>query len=494
MPDHFGLIAMLFMSVPLLGLLINNIFKRETAGKFCLNLGIGVALLQIGAAVLMMMIMFFNHKDHVDFSLFWDMSARPDAAYFRADMLSLAVILTIGTVMLVSLLKASSTMAGNEQRQTLNFSNLLYTVVLGMNGIALVNDLFSLYVFIEIAGISSFLLIALFKDKRGLEGAFKYLAMSAIASAFLLGSLALIFMETGSLQFDTAAELLKNWKNDAHPVLLLLAFVFFVSAVSIKTGLAPFHGWLPDAYQSAPPAVSVLLGGIVTKACGAYAVMRILANVFKGVGNTNMIFSMLALGSIIFGSVAAIGQSDFKRMLAYSSISQIGYIVLGAACGNVLGLAGAVFHFFNHAVFKTTLFVNAAVMEKRAGTTDIENMEGLRGKMPMAGFSSLLAFLSAAGIPPLAGFWSKLLIILAVWKTGHMLFASAALFATIFTMAYFLRLQRKVFFGKPAESAAGIIEVKDSLFLAEALMSCLTVGFGLGFPVLLLFLQARGLF
>ena len=477
------------MGGPLLAILINNLLPRATAQKFCLRLDIAVALLQMVAALICAYLLVYSSSSHVEFSTFWNMNALPEAARFSVDMLSLTVLFSIGLIALVSLLTASVTIG----EKALNFSNLLMIIMVGMNGLAMVNDLFSLYVFLEVTGIASFVLIALFRDKHGLEGAFKYLAMSAIASAFLLASLALIFMETGSLRFADVARMLSNLQGISQPSLLLVACMFFISAFAIKAGLAPFHGWLPDAYQSAPAAVSVLLGGIVTKAAGVYAIIRVLSQVFTGLHNVYMAFSILGLFSILYGAFAAIGQRDMKRMLAYSSISQMGYIVLGVASGSLLGLIGAAMHFFNHATFKSTLFVNAAVLEKQLGTTDIEAMGGgLQSRMPLTGVSSVLAFFSTAGIPPLAGFWSKLLIIIAVWQAGFTVMAGVALVASIITATYFLRLQRKVFFGQPDDSSKDVKDVKGPLALAELLLSIITVGVGLLFPALLLLLQSQG--
>lgn len=491
MPDNFVFVTVTFIGAPLLVILINNLLPRAKAQHTALALPLAAAIAQMIAAIICMALIWQSGKAYIDFSVFWDMNLLPGSARFSVDMLSLTVLLAVGMVLTASLLTAWQTI----EDKALNYSNLLMVIMLGMNGLAMAGDLFSLYVFLEVTGVSSFVLIALARDKRGLEGAFKYLAMSAIASAFLLAALAFIFMETGSLRFTEVATALTDWKHAAQPVLLMMAFVFFISAFSIKAGLAPFHGWLPDAYQSAPPAVSVLLGGIVTKTAGVYAIIRVLTNVFVGVGSINVIFAVLGLFSILFGAVAAIGQRDMKRMLAYSSISQIGYIVLGAASGSMLGTVGAALHFFNHATFKTTLFVNAAVLEKQLGTTDIEAMGGgLQAKMPLTSISSLLAFLSTAGIPPLAGFWSKLLIIIAVWQAGYVSLAAIALAASIFTAAYFLRLQRKVFFGKPTDDKpADFKEIRGPMGAAELLLSIVTVGFGLLFPAVLLFLQSQGL-
>ncbi|MEG1997184.1 MAG: proton-conducting transporter membrane subunit, partial [Clostridiales bacterium] len=405
------------------------------------------------------------------------------------DNLSLVVLFSIGMVVTAGFLVANKTIG----LKAVNFTNLVMVITLGMNGIALVTDLFSLYVFLEITGVASYVLIAFNTERNGLEGAFKYLVMSAIATAFILGGLAFVFMESGSLIFRDVTAAMLNWQSANEPALLIVAFIMLITGFSIKSGIMPFHGWLPDAYQSAPAAVSVILGGIVTKMVGVYAILRITSQLFAQVEMIQQVLTVLAIISIVGGAVAAIGQKDFKRILAYSSISQIGYIVLGAACGSVVGFIGAVLHFFNHATFKTTLFMNSSAVEIATGTTDIEKLGGLQDKMPITGVSSILAFLSTAGIPPLAGFWSKLLIIIAVWQTGHQAIAGVALFASIFTAAYFLRLQRQVFFGPVAEGLEEIKEVKGGIAVASVVLSVITVGFGLLFPAVLLFLQSQGM-
>ncbi|MEG1538181.1 MAG: proton-conducting transporter membrane subunit, partial [Clostridiales bacterium] len=408
---------------------------------------------------------------------------------FSVDNLSLVVLFSIGMVVTAGFLVANKTIG----LKAVNFTNLVMVITLGMNGIALVTDLFSLYVFLEITGVASYVLIAFNTERNGLEGAFKYLVMSAIATAFILGGLAFVFMESGSLIFRDVTAAMLNWQSANEPALLIVAFIMLITGFSIKSGIMPFHGWLPDAYQSAPAAVSVILGGIVTKMVGVYAILRITSQLFAQVEMIQQVLTVLAIISIVGGAVAAIGQKDFKRILAYSSISQIGYIVLGAACGSVVGFIGAVLHFFNHATFKTTLFMNSSAVEIATGTTDIEKLGGLQDKMPITGVSSILAFLSTAGIPPLAGFWSKLLIIIAVWQTGHQAIAGVALFASIFTAAYFLRLQRQVFFGPVAEGLEEIKEVKGGIAVASVVLSVITVGFGLLFPAVLLFLQSQGM-
>ncbi len=478
-----------FFVLPLAAIVLNNLVSREQALKFCRPLALLISLGQMAITFYCISVLSQSNDAIINFSPFWSLANDPLGSYFSLDFLSALIALAISLVLFIVLLCYKQI----PTEQTFSFINLSLILLLGMNGIIMVNDLFSLYLFIEITGTTSFILIAINHTKQGLEGAFKYLAISAVATALLLISSALIFMEVGSLQFAAIEQVLLNWKSSANFSYLLIAFVLFIAATSIKSGLFPFGGWLPDAYQSAPMAVSLLLGGIVTKVAGAYAIIRLLGDIIHAVLPLNIIFALLGLISIIYGAILAAIQGDFKRMLAYSSISQIGYIVLGAASGNILGLIGAAFHFFNHATFKTGLFLNAAAIEKQFATTEIKNLGGLQAKMPITSLSSIINFLSAAGIPPLAGFWSKVLIIIGTWQAGQGLFAGLATVAGILSCVYFLTLQRKVFFGKTADTCQNAVEVKGSLRFAQILLSLIGIGLGLCFPFILNHLAAIGL-
>jgi multicomponent Na+:H+ antiporter subunit D len=194
------------------------------------------------------------------------------------------------------------------------------------------------------------------------------------------------------------------------------------------------------------------------------------------------VFLFIGALSVVVGALATLTQTDFKRMLAYSSISQTGYIVLGLGCASGLGIAAAAFHFFNHAVFKSLLFVNSAAVEKEAGTRDMDRLTGLAQKMPVTGITSVLAGMSAAGLPPLAGFWSKLLIIIALWKATHYNYAVVAVLASLLTLAYILLMQRKVFFGTISDGLSHIKEAGWELVLPQIVLAAIIVGVGLLFP------------
>lgn len=482
-----NLLAVSFLTVPLVIILINNLFPRKTAEKTSIYFAGAAAVIQIGASIAAFILLSASNLEKYEFALLWDIN-QSGAGRFTLNSLSLVLILCIGFVSLVSVLIANQTVT----KKRASYVNLLMALILGMNGMVMVNDLFSLYVFLEIVGVSSFVLIAMFQTETGLEGAFKYLVMSAMASIFILSGLAFIFMQTGSLQYSEVGMAVLNGKGGSQPVFAYFAFILLISGFAVKTGAVPFHSWLPDAHQSADTSVSILLSGIVIKVAGIYGII-VLTTLFNHVPAINMTLAIMGIVSIVTGALFALRQNHFKRIVAYSSVSQMGYILLGISTGSVLGLVGAVVHIFNHATFKSTLFSNAAALHEQTGTLDINEMGGLQKKMPVTGFSSIAAFLSTAGIPPFAGFWSKLLIIMALWNSDSKIFAGIALFSSILTVAYFARMQKKVFFGKLPEKYADLKEIGGSIKFAEIMLTVVMIVVGVGFPFVLLYLRARGI-
>jgi multicomponent Na+:H+ antiporter subunit D len=445
----------LFIIVPLVVLLVLNLpagFLRKLAGPACLLL----ALAQVAGTIAWWMIA--GSAVGAGTSPAFGIAASPAGPldffkfHFAVDGLGLVMLLTIGLVMGTSVVVGQATIA--EARRRLNFFMLLLVAMVGMNGTVLLSDMFSLYVFLEVTAVASFVLIALERGMSSLEGAFKYLIMSAVASAMMLASVAMLLLFADGTSFKQIADAINGHHNE---LFVKLAVGVFTCGLFIKGGLVPFHGWLPAAYSTAPAAVSVLLAGIVTKVSGVYALIRLGTSVFAG--NPSVGASMMVIGviSIVVGALAAIRQGDFKRMLAYSSISQVGYIILALGCGLAspagsiaakLALAGAVFHLFNHATFKSLLFVNSAALEQRLGTTALASMNGLGGRMPVTSVTSVIAVLSTAGVPPLSGFWSKLIIVIALWQGQFYGYAAAAILASVLTLGYFLIMQRNVFFGE----------------------------------------------
>jgi multicomponent Na+:H+ antiporter subunit D len=459
----------LLILLPLAGIIILNLplgnIMRRTAYVFAF----GLFLIQIALAIFHYPGLWAGGLGAVD--AFFNVS-------FTVDHLSFIVLLSIGIVSLTSLIVGRYTISDDEQR--FNFINLLIIASIGMCGIVMVRDIFSLYVFLEVAAVTSFILIALQKDRLALEGAFKYIVMSAIATIMMLASIALIIMVTGDTSFAAIRQALYG-SRDAF--IVKLATGLFVCGLFIKGGLVPFHGWLPDAYSQAPSAVSILLAGIVTKVSGIYTLIRLVTSVFGFTDNIKGVLILVGVISMLFGAFAALTQNNFKRMLAYSSVSQVGYILAGLGTGTMLGVVGAIFHFFNHAIFKTLLFVNSAAVEKSTGKVDMDEMGGLSEKMPVTGATSLVGFLSTSGIPPFAGFWSKLMIIIALWFSGHYVYAVIAVLTSVLTLAYLLMMQRKVFFGKLAGTLHDIKEAPAGFAAIAIVLALITIGVGIFFPV-----------
>ncbi|MFC1667133.1 complex I subunit 5 family protein [Candidatus Omnitrophota bacterium] len=350
-----------------------------------------------------------------------------------------------------------------------NFYSLFLLMVAGMNGVIISGDMFNLYVFLEIAAISSYALVAFGTEHEELEASFKYAVMGTVASSFILLGIVFLYSFTSTLNMaDMSMELAK--RGPSH--IVLLVSVLFFMGFGLKSALVPFHAWLPDAHPSAPAPISAMLSGVLIKSLGVYAIIRIFFNVL-GV-NQQILSVLMTLGalSMIVGVCLALGQWDIKRLLAYHSISQIGYVVLGIGLGTPLGILGGLFHLLNHSVFKSLLFLNSGAVEYSTGTKDLQKMGGLKEKMPVTANTSLVASMSISGIPPFNGFWSKLIIILACIQAQHFVYASWAVLASILTLSSFMKVQRYGFFG---ELKATLAHVKEVPFFMKFSMTILAI-------------------
>jgi len=361
-----------------------------------------------------------------------------------------------------------------------NYYALYLVMIAGMNGLILSRDLFSVYVFLEVAAVASYALVAFGLGHDELEAAFKYLMLSVVASAFLVAGIAVIFGMTGHLDFAAVAAGLKEL--NAVPV-MAIASAFFLLGFGLKAALIPFHAWLPDAHPSAPAPISAVLSGLLIKVSGVYAMARIFLNVFGLTPALSTVLMWLGVISLVVAAFLALGQKDMKRMLAYSSISQVGYVVLGIGIGTPLGIAGGLFHLFNHALAKGLLFLTSGSVQQATGTRDLDAMGGLAKRMPVTAATNLVGSLSIAGVPPLNGFWSKLLIIMALVQAHHPAFAVVAVLASVLTLWYYLIIQRKAFFGQLNAKWAAVKEAPFWMTAATVLLAVLCVGIGILFSL-----------
>ena len=479
--DSCRALVVLFIFLPVAALVVSNILTGSSRRRIRHYIAAAVAVIQAILSVYCFVWMTMDGIESYPFSL--SSPGISASSYFALNRPGLVVMFVEAVVCFTSVLVASSTIT----YKTNSYTNLLMILLLSMNCITVSQNLFSVYVFMEIAGIASFIMIAIYREDISLEGAFKYLVMSCIAGASILTGCAFLFTLTGSLQFADLNVSGLIGGSTSTQVMLSASAVLLLSGFLIKAGVAPFHNWLPDAYQSADASVSVILSGAVNKAAGIYGIITVM-RIFKDLPGIHEAVAVLGLFSVAAGALLALRQDNFKRIIAYSSVSQMGYIILGLAAGTSLGLIGAVAHIFSHAIFKSTLFTDSAAVNRQTGTLDTNEMGGLENQMPVTACTSVVAFLSTSGIPPLSGFWSKFTIVLALYMADMKAAAGLALLFSIFTGCYFMRLQRKVFFGKPLEKFKNVREAGGGIIAAEIMLTVLTVAGGLLYPFILRFL------
>ena len=404
----------------------------------------------------------------------------------RLDALTSLMLLAINGVGLAAAIYSIDYMRRYTDKP--RYYALFLLLIAGMNGVVLTGDLFNLYVFMEVAAVASYALVAFGCGHQELEASFKYAVQGTFASVFILIGIALVYGVTGTLNM---AHIASRVSATGMAAPLSFAIALFLCGFGLKAALVPFHAWLPDAHPAAPAPVSAMLSGVLIKAIGIYVVARLIFNVFGADENLLQVLRWLGAVSMVVGGLLATGQSDIKRLFAYSSINQVGYVVLGLGLGTPLGVVGALYHLINHSLFKSLLFLNAGTVEYTTGSRDLERLGGLRQRIPVTGTTSLLASMSIAGIPPLNGFWSKLIIILACVEAGSLGFAAAAVAMSIVTLAYQLKLQRHVFFGAPAPETAQVQREPKTMAVAMIVLaagsialSLLVVG-GLSSPFLI---------
>lgn len=266
--------------------------------------------------------------------------------------------------------------------------------------------------------------------------------MGSIASSFIFLGIAFLYGFTSTLNMADMARVL-SFKQNSYVVPFV--GVLFLMGFGLKAALVPFHAWLADAHPSAPASISAMLSGILIKTLGVYALIRIFFNIIGSTyGYLNILMFLGAL-SLLVAVVLALSQWDLKRLLAYHSISQIGYVILGIGLGTPLGILGGLFHLFNHSVFKSLLFLNSGAIDYACGTRNLKETGGLNKVMPMTSATNLIASMSIAGIPPFNGFFSKLLIIIACIQAGHIGYAFCAVIGSILTLASFMKVQKFAF-------------------------------------------------
>ena len=400
----------------------------------------------------------------------WD---PPWGIEYLIDHLNAFMAIIVSFISLVVAIYSKRSVEQELPEKIVYFYCIFLLLVTGLLGIVVTGDMFNLYVFLEIASLAGYALIAIGEDRAPLAS-FNYVIMGTIGACFYLLGVGYLYIVTGSLNMADLSQILPDLY---HSKVVLVAFAFFIIGVAIKMALFPLHTWLPDAYTHAPSTVSALIAPLMTKV-GAYVMVRIMFTVFKPHFSIELIpittvLSWMGAVAMIMGSIFAIMQSDLKRMLAYSSVAQIGYIVLGVGLANRMGLTGGLLHILNHAFMKGCLFLVAGAIVYKMGMRNIYQFKDLYRKMPYTMAAFTIAAFSMIGIPPTCGFFSKLYLILGSIDAKQWVFVALILISSMLNVVYFTNVIRHAYFAPPEPDYAHNGGTREEVVMDEVPLSML---------------------
>jgi multicomponent Na+:H+ antiporter subunit D len=349
----------------------------------------------------------------------------------------------------------------------------------GLLGIIITGDAFNVFVFLEISSLSSYVLISIGRDRRALTAAYQYLIMGTIGATFILISIGLMYVMTGTLNM---ADLAARLPAVADTRTIRAAFAFLTIGVSLKLALFPLHLWLPNAYAYAPSVVTAFMAATATKVA-IYVLLRFFFTIFGAqfsfeTMRLDLILLPLALIGIFSASLVAIFQTNVKRMLAYSSVAQIGYMILGISLVSVTGLTASISHLFNHALMKGALFMALGCVSFRIGSVQIDRMAGLGRTMPWTMGSFVIGGLSLIGVPLTAGFVSKWYLIVGTLERGWWPVAVLVLLTSLMAMVYIWRVVEVAYF-KPVPEGQAVREAPLALLIPTWTLALANLYFGL---------------
>jgi multicomponent Na+:H+ antiporter subunit D len=368
-----------------------------------------------------------------------------------ADLFSAIMVVLAG---LMGLAVAVYSMTGvDEARQSFGFYPLMNLLLMGVCGAFLTGDIFNLYVWFEVMLMASFVLLALGGERPQLEGALKYVTLNFVASAVFLAAIGILYAATGTLNMADLAQKLRDFENSR--IVTVLAMLFLV-AFGIKAAVFPLFFWLPASYHTPPVAVSAIFAGLLTKV-GVYALIRVFTLLFvSDVPFTHTLLLVIAGLTMVTGVLGAVAQTEFRRILSFHIVSQIGYMIMGLALFTPLALAGSVFYIIHHIVVKTNLFLVSGVAERACGSGRLAQLGGLSQGYPLLAVLFLISAMSLAGMPPLSGFFAKLTLVRAGLESQQYLIVAAALAVGLLTLFSMTKIWAEAFWKPRPDADAGL--------------------------------------
>ena len=407
--------------------------------------------------------------------------AAPAGIAYRLDALNTFVLCIVSGVAAVVLPFGAGAHSPTvpERREPLYYAAFLLCIC-GLLGIVVTGDLFNVFVFLEISSLSAYALIAIGKGRRALRAAFTYLVMGTLGGTFFLLGVGLLYQVTGTLNMVDLAGRLPDVLTSRT---VTVASAFMTVGMGIKLAVFPLHQWLPNAYTYAPSKVSAFLAATATKV-SFYVLARTLFGVLSvnyvyGVLHLDRLLLVLSLAAMFVGSLAAIYQTNIKRLLAYSSIAQIGYMTLGLSMGTESGLTGSVLHLFNHALMKGGLFLVVACVTYRLGSVVIDDWRGLGKQLPWSSAAFVLGGLSLIGVPGTVGFVSKWYLVLGALERGWFGVAGLILMSSFLALIYVWRVIEVLYLQEREEGGAPLEEAPLTMRVPTWVLIGGTVVFGL---------------
>jgi NADH-quinone oxidoreductase subunit M len=393
---------------------------------------------------------------------------------FLIDLVSLPIGLIIAIIGTLACFYSIKYMK-KEANQTSYYANLLLFMT-GMIGVIFSINLIQFYLFWELMLIPSYLLIAQWgTSKKRLSIGFKYFIFTHMGALFMLLGILSIFSYT--MTFNIIQ--LSSQTIPFPPGMIPIIFFLLLTGFFVKMAAFPLHTWLPDAHSEAPTPISAMLSGVMIK-CGAYGIARIILPLFgRTLSQTSDFVLLLALITMIYGGIMAIAQTDIKRLLAYSSISQMGYIIFGFATASNLGIMGSLLHIINHAICKSLLFMCIGSIIHQTGKREISKISGLITKMPVTGFAILIGIFSLAGTPPLNAFWSEWMIFGGGLAADKIVFTFFAVASTMITAGYLLWFAWRILFGVIPKSLETVKESHPLLLAPIIILAVASVILGI---------------
>ena len=400
---------------------------------------------------------------------------------YRIDTLASYVLLIVTAMAALVMLFAKQSVPREIPEQNIaRFYACLMLAFAGLAGIVATGDAFNVFVFLEISSLASYALISMGRDRRALNAAFQYLVMGTIGATFILIGIGFLYMMTGTLNMlDLAARLPEV--SDTRTV--RAGFAFLTVGIGLKLAMFPLHLWLPNAYAYAPSAVTAFLAATATKVA-VYVMLRFMLDVFGadfslGDMPLNLILMALGLVGIIMASLVAVFQDDVKRMFAYSSVAQIGYMLLGIGLASATGVGAAILHIFNHALMKGALFLALGAVAYRIGAVTLGDFAGLGRRMPWTMAAIAIGGLSLIGVPPTAGFVSKWYLVLGTLEQGLWPIAVLILIGSLLALVYVWRLIEAAYFGAVAADAPEVREAPASMLVPIWILVAANIYFGI---------------